>query len=772
MNQDAPDYEAIFTKPTAPRSDWETFKWMFFEPSLLQKYSREITRKEAAVRFLKVYFFFITPLILLCWLLFVTGLTWVDVPTKHPEFFKFDLTDWSALSDFISKWIFLAKTLAFGLAVGLALGLALGLTFGLAAGLIFGLAAGLAFALALGLSLGLAGLAYSLIFSLAFGFGLALIFGLILSLVVALAFGLGGGLGFSLAFGLAGGLGFITGFHIAHFRLLFHPFYWLGILGKQNLTSNPYLHDEGIWLPLPWVKLALLKHAKEQPALALQLVNFLLRYRKLQRGLAYEIEHTAVASHWQRLLRLNVDAIYRYAPSFFTADNDDSTLEKWRPSVRWQEKISALLEYLLVAESQTAVVLKKQYLKQCAELLSDFEAIHLRETFKGRDAYFPVIEHWQKILDNQIREVNQEVERIHSVTLNPYSKGNALSPDTVNGNNLFLEREDLKSELLLKIQTSATMPTFLILGQRRTGKTSLLNFLSQLLDKSRYAVAVIDAQSMSGELSVSNWLNILRERVIILFDVPHPEYLLPLDWLEAWEMFANSMMELAKKFQRKIILVMDEYDETFGFHNALRQDPERGAQLLARIRAFSQRQNEVVLLFVGATGFRDLLGEPSWTKYFVQIHIFRVEYLSRAGSLHLITHPVPDFRLQYADGLPERIWELTQGHPHLLHSICSDLVDYANIVPKNPVDHADLDKILAEKTLQSDEQPFVGFWSEFCQSASMREAVLHIIHHRPVDKSLPEVRRLLDYKYVVENAEGMLRMRVPLFEQWLLKFGY
>lgn len=54
----------------------------------------------------------------------------------------------------------------------------------------------------------------------------------------------------------------------------------------------------------------------------------------------------------------------------------------------------------------------------------------------------------------------------------------------------------------------------------------------------------------------------------------------------------------------------------------------------------------------------------------------------------------------------------------------------------------------------------------------MREAVLNIAHHRPVDATQPEVRRLLDYKYITPQPDGSFRMRVPLFEAWLLKFGY
>ncbi|MEQ1745586.1 MAG: hypothetical protein ABMA02_09180 [Saprospiraceae bacterium] len=179
----------------------------------------------------------------------------------------------------------------------------------------------------------------------------------------------------------------------------------------------------------------------------------------------------------------------------------------------------------------------------------------------------------------------------------------------------------------------------------------------------------------------------------------------------------------------------------------------------------------MVFLFVGAASFSDL-PEPKWSKYFVHLHIVRVDYLSQAAAMQLIERPEPGFRLHYQPGVAELIYELTQGHPHLLHSICSDLLDYANAATKNPVGFGDLEKILREKTVLRDEQPFSAFWEEFCEQPAMREAVLAIAKRQPVDSEQMEVRRLLEYRYIVPDEEGRFRIRVPLFEEWVLRFGY
>lgn len=607
----------------------------------------------------------------------------------------------------------------------------------------------------------------------AFGLVLAFLFGWILSSIYSWTLSWVVGLAFVSIFGWAGNLNlgilFTLIFYFAYYRLAFYPFKCLSIFQKNNLLRNPYLHDESIILPLPWVKNALRREAASNPELAFRFIGFLLRYRPLQLGLAAELEHVATAARWQSALRLHSTLFDKLR--FF---KDEELPEKWAkhtPSLAWRNKLAELRDSLLNAETQTAVVLKKDYYEQCPALLEEAEALLLRETFQGRDAYFPVLAHWKKALANQLQEVYQDVARVQVVSVNPYVKGYALSPGTPGNVSVFLDRQDAKDELALKIQTSVSMPTFLILGQRRVGKTSLLNFLPALLDRGSFAVASIDAQSMSGELSVPRWLRAWRARAAAALGIEGDTWQPPDDWLEAWNAFAEFLRQATQGGKRRLILAMDEYDEELGFHHALRQDPARAAAFLSRMRAFSQSEKRVVFLFVGATPFSDL-PEPKWSKYFVHIHIVRVDYLSEAASLQLIERPVPGFNLRYEPGMPQRIWELTQGHPHLLHSIGSDLVDYANAAAKNPVGYDDLEKILREKTVLRDEQPFSVFWVEFCEQPAMREAVLAIAKHLPVPPEQPEVRRLLEYGYIVPDAEIGFRMRVPLFEEWVLRYGY
>ena len=569
-------------------------------------------------------------------------------------------------------------------------------------------------------------------------------------------------------FGLCLGLGLSIGFLIGKYRIVFYPFYWVGIFKKYSLIKNPYISDACIRLPLPWVKNTLKKEASIDPNVAFKFINFLLHYRPFQHGLAAELEHIATAARWKSTLRLQAEQFEEF---YYLKEGLPKDWDKYTPSEAWRKKLTELHKTLRSAETQTAVVLKKQFYEQCAQHLFEFGEIHKRETFKGSVAYFEVIKHWKTIFANQLREVNQEVARVETITTNPYSKGYALSPDTPGNVPLFLDRRDIKEELTLKIQTSESMPTFLILGQRRVGKTSLLNFLPSLLDASSFLVVSMDAQSMSGELSISKWLLEWRFRILTKLKLDYPEWSPPENTLVAWDEFAQFLNNITKGNQRRIILAMDEYDEDLGFQRALQHDPEIGKALLSRIRAFSQSQKRVVFMFIGATNFSDL-PEPKWSRYFVHSYTLWVDYLSEPSSIQLITNPSDGFKLEYEEDVIENIYNMTQGHPHLLQSICSELVDYANKEVRRRINQDDLTMILREKIVRSGEQPFSVFWDEFCEKMEMRRTVLSIAKGEPVDHSSVEVRRLLDYKYIVEKLDGGFQMRVPLFAEWVLKFGY
>ncbi len=154
-------------------------------------------------------------------------------------------------------------------------------------------------------------------------------------------------------------------------------------------------------------------------------------------------------------------------------------------------------------------------------------------------------------------------------------------------------------------------------------------------------------------------------------------------------------------------------------HRLLQGDPQQGARLLAAMRSFSQRQNHIVFLFVGAALFTEL-DNPPWGQYFVQAQSFRVDYLLKADALRLITEPDG---LIYPPELPEKMVALTQGHPALLQWLCSEMVNIANRTPKKNMTQADLDQVLAELIDNSSIAPMAVFWQQFCADAACKATV-------------------------------------------------
>jgi len=150
-----------FAKPIEPKNSFDLFKWLVFEPLLLERFEKTLTRAEKYRLILKNifvnFFIIIIPLTIILYTISVVIIAAFDLPLIFPpdapkvntEVF---IQQWRTYSNFWEKVYFfisfyeyislknLADGLAFGLAGGLAGGLAFGLVDGLAVGLVGGLA--------------------------------------------------------------------------------------------------------------------------------------------------------------------------------------------------------------------------------------------------------------------------------------------------------------------------------------------------------------------------------------------------------------------------------------------------------------------------------------------------------------------------------------------------------------------------------------------------------------------------------------------------------
>lgn len=763
-----------FQMPTEPKNGLDLLRWVIFEQRILRRFNRKTLYMDETLPWLVKTFPYIIFLSVAVYIGSLIIVAIFDFPSHFPQFYEKEfitswqlITKWHQDSTVILRivWLFFqTKNDFFSVLPIFSLSIAF-LFFEPGRGLVYALSFGLGFGLFSSLTSGFGGVfvidhAFGLVFGLALGIVLEigpfeLIFGLFFGLVFVLVFGLSGGINGEVAIPFGFGLIFIPAFNLIYFRLPFYPFYFVYGVFAHNFERNPYLKDGSIPLPLFLLDKQLIRLAYEQPDKADEFAEFLLEYRPLQYWLAAKIPLAANAGRLrQQAVELNADALV--LPSF----PEDEDLVKFHPSVKWQTNLVQLRTQLVHSQTQSQIGLKKAAFERFFKLLKKFRKETILESSKWNNFYLDAIDVWLKVSEEYLNTLKQQAELFEPITSSIYKPGDALHVEF--DQTIFVGRDDLKDALSFEILTARQMPLFLIQGQRRVGKTSLLNFLPHLLGP-RFKIVPIDLQGL-GDRTVHGWLLALTRAIIKAFGGQSFRWNPAEDWLKAWEEFRKFVERKTTGKDFKLVLAFDEYEILHD--DILQRDPPQAARLLGAMRSFSQQQNQVVFLFAGARFFSELQ-QPNWNEYFVQVKHLRVDYLKRPDVLHLIQRPTPDFGLVYADDLANRIFDLTQGHPALAQQICSEMVNLANMTNHRNMTHDDLTQVLAEKTLFWENLTIQIFWTQFCSPAD-RATVKQILAGTPPTDPVSRYRLEL-HGYIVKDGDGW-KMRVPLFEEWLRKF--
>ena len=769
MNTDNPFY-----RPETPKNSLELIRWAIFEPNRLEKFSSTLSRKASVIWFLKTCPWIIILTITL-YFFFSAIIVALDLPVCVPGEFKSDITEKWIIGNFLSNFLLLINLTYYSMAFYLGLCLIIAFTIALIANLTNVLAVGLGLGLVVGL---LAGLIEVMVKALT------------KNMIAVLAYGLTAGLIGRIAIAVTynfTGIFKIVIFYCSFFRIIFYPYYFIEVLlfSRNNLTQNPFLKDALIWFSLPNLVPKLLEDSWNYPQIAIQFSVFLFEHRPLQKKLAFRIIHKATAATWY------------YYPLWAEAliepiemNGYHIEFEKYFPSSNWFRQLETVKSQLIQAEKQNHKGFKKDAWQNFHASLKTFEQITLTQSDIWKADYLKAIRKWQEESQKQMKQMEEELKFLEPVTRNIYRAGEALRPNEY-GQQTFVGREDLRDELSFRILSSGIMPTFLLQGQRRVGKTSLVNFLPELLGP-RFLILSQDMQSDEFQ-SVSDCLKgfIRKARFELKFEntplsllrgdskveKPFENTPLPLsrgdskmektpeNLLDCWREFRTFFENTAQQQERKIILAWDEYEN---FHRLLQKQGENGQRLLEAMRSFSQHQNQVVFLFTGLSLFADL-GEPDFSRYFVHAHRLKVDYLKKEAAEKLITRPYEEFNLIYPSDVVEKIWQLTCGHPALLQHICSEMVNIANMQNRKEMTQSDLETVCREKILDRGNAVMTTFWKDFC-TGTLKNTVMEILHTQ-TSANRSDVLRLLDYGFIQEPEPGKYRLRVPLFAQWIARFG-
>ncbi len=303
---------------------------------------------------------------------------------------------------------------------------------------------------------------------------------------------------------------------------------------------------------------------------------------------------------------------------------------------------------------------------------------------------------------------------------NPYLPGTPLRPNST----IFFGRDDLFAFIAESAERVAQHNVLILVGQRRTGKTSILLRLEQHLPANLLPV-YIDCQSLGVTPGMPALLYDLAWHVAdalaarsINLDVPEPEL-----WQE----------DPTRHFQRRflphvqsllppgttLLLVFDEFE---AFENLV-QDKILPPTLFPYLRHLMQHSEGLSFVFVGTRRLEEMSADY-WSVLFNIALYQKIGYLRDAVAKQLIEEPVAP-NLVYDDLAIDKILRVTAGHPYFLQLVCYTLVKQANKLRKSYVTISDVNAALDEM-LSLGEVHFAYLWQ---RSTYGEKALLTAVSH-------------------------------------------
>lgn len=277
---------------------------------------------------------------------------------------------------------------------------------------------------------------------------------------------------------------------------------------------------------------------------------------------------------------------------------------------------------------------------------------------------------------------NKPFEPIH----NPYIVGNPIR-----GRKMFFGRQDDFAYIKTKITGEKEGGLIVLCGARRSGKTSILFQIQDGRLGKGFLPVLVDMQSMSIR-SDEDFLKKIADAITSsrfgpdISDVEAFSVEEAADPYEAFERFITMLSD--KLGDKKLVLTFDEYEllETHFDNNKL------SVQVLRLLRALIEHKK----LFVVFTGSDKL--EARNKKYWDILAMGlnrRISFLTPKDTLALIREPLEGV-IEYDEGVPEAMAELTAGQPFYTQVLCQTIVDHLNDRQKYDVTEEDLERVVDE----------------------------------------------------------------------------
>lgn len=310
---------------------------------------------------------------------------------------------------------------------------------------------------------------------------------------------------------------------------------------------------------------------------------------------------------------------------------------------------------------------------------------------------------------------------------NPYTPGTPLRGNSP----LFYGREGLFEFIAQNVDRITGRNVLILVGQRRTGKTSALLRLNQHLP-ARILPVYVDCQSlgvlpgMAALLHDIAWLiaDALQGRGVEVSVAP-PEAWRDNPTGQFQRQFIPAVLE-ALPPETTVLLVFDEF-EVF---ESLVADGILPPTFFTFMRHLMQHTDGLGFVFVGS-GRLEEMGSDYWSVLFNIALYKQIGFLSQEAAIRLICEPVAP-HIVYDDLALDKIWRVTAGQPYFLQLVCYTLVKRANQQGTGYVTISDVNAALDEM-LRLGEVHFAYIWQ---RSSRIERALLAAVAHL-MDRELP-----------------------------------
>lgn len=626
----------------------------------------------------------------------------------------------------------------------------------LAVGLRIAIAISTAFSLALGISAGDLGYCH-------YTFLQALTYGLTQECIVAMAF--------------------LCFFQLSYYRLPLYPFSAYSTISAFLVSQRRHqpalyslrhsaLHwDECTFLPLPYLKELLLLASQQSLSETLEEISFIITDRPQQRWAAqmtaYELalrdleQRTVlrdISLAHQNLNLLVPQVVRELSPTaqkvFRILDDASRAAASYQTQMNKQDR-------------QDALGHMTEYLKTLNPS-SSFKYLNLNHLLEG------VVNRWI-MLAEQGKETLGSTSRGLYID-NPYVPGRTLDLR----NPLFVGRNDVVQKLSQALH-KPNRPTFLLFGERRMGKSSIIRQLPVLLGP-HYIPVFYDLQQSGILASIAAFFSNMaaqierqmKDRGILtptlerakLDQILQLQGELPVyDHFDQWLVLVEELLEREK---RTLILAFDEFEQL--------SDTESVGNLNIKLlfnwfRSVIQNRSRLALLFSGARMIGDM--GRGWAGYFVNVERIKVSFLHEQDAHNLIVQPVPNI---FSEEVAQEIMRVTRCHPFLIQAICKQVIEILNSSSREQARLEDVTDAQQE-VFENWSAYFWDLWDNCdTQQAACLRALLTLTNAnlaqivqqtaQPMQPVLDALKKLL-LRDIVLLDQGLYRMAVPMFAHWM-----